>query len=53
MMIQAAIEGLGIALLPEYLARAGFARPGRRALDCEMVYRRGAYWLAWQKEKER
>ena len=52
MMIQAAISGLGIALLPDYLARAEIdagrlipvLRPGIPA--------RGAYWLAWPEEKE-
>jgi DNA-binding transcriptional LysR family regulator len=53
MMIQAAIEGLGIALLPEYLARAEIATGRLRALDFAPVTAGGAYWLAWQKDKER
>lgn len=52
MMIQAAIAGLGVALLPSYLARPEIA-DGRLApiLRAE-VPGDGAYWLAWPDRRQ-
>ncbi|MDO5604051.1 MAG: LysR family transcriptional regulator [Paracoccus sp. (in: a-proteobacteria)] len=51
MMVQAAIAGLGVALLPDYLARIEIAE-GRL---CAVLRRAqpgpGAYWLAWPEDK--
>jgi DNA-binding transcriptional LysR family regulator len=47
MMIQAAISGLGIALLPDYLARTEIAEKRLVPLLNEAVPGTGAYWLAW------
>lgn len=52
MMIQSAISGLGIALLPEYLADIEIGE--RRLLPVlkPSVPSTGAYWLAWPEEKQ-
>ncbi len=52
MMIQAAISGLGIALLPDYLARVEIAE--RRLLPVldQAVPVRGAYWLVWPPDRD-
>lgn len=51
MMIQAAISGLGIALLPHYLAEVEIAE-GRLVPVLEpAIALRGAYWLVWPKAK--
>ncbi|UXU74052.1 MULTISPECIES: LysR family transcriptional regulator [unclassified Paracoccus (in: a-proteobacteria)] len=47
MMIQAAIAGLGVALLPDYLARVEIAEGRLRPLLRPAVEGTGAYWLAW------
>lgn len=52
MMIQAAISGLGVALLPDYLARSEI-KDGRLQPVLEpSVPASGAYWLAWPEEKD-
>ena len=51
-MIEAAIAGLGIALLPEYLAR-GEIDAGRLApVLAESRPGTGSYWLAWPRARE-
>jgi LysR family glycine cleavage system transcriptional activator len=52
MMIQAAISGLGIALLPDYLAQIEIAEGRLVPVLQEAVPVRGAYWLAWPREKD-
>jgi DNA-binding transcriptional LysR family regulator len=52
MMIQAAISGLGIALLPEYLARPEIEEKRLRPVLNRAVPASGAYWLAWPEEKD-
>ena len=47
MMIQAAISGLGIALLPHYLARTEIAEGRLKPVLTPNVAASGAYWLAW------
>lgn len=52
MMIQAAISGLGIALLPDYLAQIEIAEGRLVPVMQHAVPVRGAYWLVWPGEKE-
>lgn len=53
MMIQAAIGGLGVALLPDYLAQAEI-REGRLAPVLRTAVKgTGSYWLAWPETKNR
>ncbi|MDP5307450.1 LysR family transcriptional regulator [Paracoccus spongiarum] len=52
MMIQAAISGIGIALLPDYLARTEIAEGRLRPILREAVPGPGAYWLVWPPEKD-
>lgn len=52
MMIQAAISGLGIALLPDYLARTEIAEGRLAPILRQAVPGTGAYWLAWPAEKQ-
>lgn len=47
MMIQAAISGLGVALLPDYLARIEIAGGRLQPILRRAVPGSGAYWLAW------
>ncbi|MBU2963566.1 LysR family transcriptional regulator [Citreicella sp. C3M06] len=47
MMIQAASSGLGIALLPDYLARIEIAEGRLVPVLKQAVPVRGAYWLVW------
>ena len=47
MMIQAAISGLGVALLPDYLAQIEIAGGRLRPILRTAVPGTGAYWLAW------
>lgn len=51
MMIQAAISGLGVALLPDYLARIEIAEGRLLPILRTAVPARGAYWLAWPGRK--
>ncbi len=51
MMIQAALAGLGVALLPDYLARAEIAEGRLLPILGQAVPGSGAYWLAWPKAK--
>lgn len=52
MMIQAAISGLGIALLPDYLARVEIDERRLVPILDQSVAVRGAYWMAWPKDRE-
>ncbi|WP_367383536.1 LysR family transcriptional regulator [Roseobacter sp. HKCCD6265] len=52
MMIQAAISGLGIALLPDYLARIEIAGGRLAPILTQAVPVRDAYWLVWPPSKE-
>jgi LysR family transcriptional regulator, glycine cleavage system transcriptional activator len=47
MMTQAAIAGLGVALLPSYLAQVEIAEGRLRPLFTPDVTGTGAYWLVW------
>lgn len=47
MMIQAAISGLGVALLPDYLAATEIAERRLVPVLRPSVGSRGSYWLAW------
>ena len=47
MMVQAAISGLGIALLPDYLAQREIAEGRLSPVLKEAVPVNGAYWLIW------
>ncbi|MFV0383502.1 LysR family transcriptional regulator [Paracoccus sp. (in: a-proteobacteria)] len=51
MMIQAAISGLGVALLPDYLARIEIAEGRLAPILRPAVPGTGAYWLAWPQAK--
>lgn len=51
MMIQAAISGLGVALLPHYLAQIEMAEGRLRPVLREAVPGSGSYWLAWPEAK--
>lgn len=51
MMIQAAIAGLGVALLPDYLARIEIAEGRLAPILRPAVAGTGAYWLAWPARK--
>ena len=51
MMIQVAISGLGVALLPDYLARIEIAEGRLQPILQPGVPGRGAYWLAWPDRK--
>ena len=46
-MIQAAIYGMGVALLPEFLARTELAEGRLIEAWGGPVPGRGAYWLVW------
>lgn len=52
MMIQAAISGLGIALLPHYLAEVEIGDGRLAPVLSEAVPASGAYWLVWPETKE-
>lgn len=52
MMIQAAISGLGIALLPDYIAQIEIAEGRLQPLHTQAVQMRGAYWMVWPDSKE-
>lgn len=52
MMIQAAISGLGVALLPDYLAQNEIAEGRLVPVLEQAIPVRGAYWLAWPSEKD-
>lgn len=51
MMIQAAISGLGVALLPDYLARIEIAEGRLRPILKRAVPDTESYWLAWSRTK--
>ncbi len=51
MVIQAAISGLGVALLPNYLAQIEISEGRLVPVLKQGVSVRGAYWLVWPKEK--
>ena len=52
MMIQAAISGLGIALLPDYLAQIEIAENRLAPILRQAVPTSGAYWLVWPEAKD-
>jgi LysR family glycine cleavage system transcriptional activator len=52
MMIQAAIAGLGVAILPAYLAETEIAEGRLAPLLTPGIPGRGAYWLAWPEARE-
>lgn len=52
MMIQAAISGLGVALLPDYLARIEIAEGRLRPVLRQAVAGPGSYWLAWPPSRD-
>jgi DNA-binding transcriptional LysR family regulator len=49
-MTQAAISGLGVALLPDYLAEMEF-REKRLTPLLQMSVRGGSYWLVWPQDR--
>lgn len=51
MMIQATISGLGIALLPDYLARIEIDEGRLLPVLAPGVAGTGAYWLAWPEDR--
>lgn len=51
MMIQAAISGLGVALLPSYLANTEISEGRLLPILQPLVKGPGAYWLAWPEDK--
>lgn len=52
-MVQSAISGLGVALLPDYLAESEIAEGRLTALFTRRVRASGAYWLAWPETRDR
>lgn len=52
MMIQAAISGIGIALLPTYIADVEIAEGRLVPLFTRAVPMRGSYWLVWPPERD-
>lgn len=52
MMIQAAISGLGIALLPSYIAKAEIADGRLHPVLTPDIPATGAYWLAWPEARQ-
>jgi len=52
MMIQAAISGLGVALLPDYLAQIEISEGRLLPVLDQAVPVRDAYWLVWPPQKE-
>ncbi|OSP54773.1 LysR family transcriptional regulator [Pseudoruegeria sp. SK021] len=52
MVIQAAISGLGVALLPDYLAQIEISEGRLLPVLKQDVPVRGAYWLVWPKDKD-
>lgn len=52
MMIQVAIAGLGVALLPDYLAQTEIGEGRLVAVLKPAVPAGGAYWLVWPDEKD-
>lgn len=52
MMIQAAISGLGVALLPDYLAAPEIAEKRLEPILTRAVPGSGSYWLAWPETRE-
>lgn len=51
-MVEAAIAGLGVALLPEYLADIEIAEGRLMPILRPSVSGTGAYWLAWPEDRE-
>ena len=51
MMVQAAISGLGVALLPDYLACPEIAEGRLLPILRPGVAGPGAYWLAWPEDR--
>ena len=51
MMIQAAISGIGVALLPDYMAQQEIQQGHLRPILQEAVSGPGAYWLAWPENR--
>lgn len=52
MMIQAAISGLGIAILPDYLAQIEISEGRLVPILAQAVPLNEAYWLVWPKRKD-
>ncbi|WP_288927411.1 LysR family transcriptional regulator [uncultured Maritimibacter sp.] len=52
MMTQAAIAGLGVAILPAYLAATERSEGRLEPLFTPAVRGRGAYWLAWPEPRD-
>lgn len=51
MMSQAAISGIGIALLPDYIAQMEIAEGRLLPIHQQAVQMRGAYWMVWPDEQ--
>lgn len=51
MMVQASISGIGVALLPDYLARIEIAEGRLCPILKPAVPAQGSYWLAWPETK--
>lgn len=51
MMTQAAIAGLGVALLPDYLAQHEIAKGRLEPVLRPAIAVRGSYWLVWSPQK--
>ena len=51
-MTQAAIHGVGVALLPRFLTEAEFADGRLLPAFGNSVAGRGAYYLSWPKQRE-
>jgi DNA-binding transcriptional LysR family regulator len=52
LMIEAAIAGLGVALLPHYIARGEIAAGRLASVLDPAVAGTGSYWLAWPTARE-
>lgn len=52
MMTQAAISGIGIALLPDYIAQSEIDEGRLVPLHRQGVAMHGAYWLAWPEARD-
>jgi DNA-binding transcriptional LysR family regulator len=52
-MVQAAAQGLGVALLPEYIVKSEVEEGRLARLPFPPIGNVGSYWLAWPEAKQK